>query len=308
MSEYRLNDPQKGIIGPVRIGTVRDLMDAGVIHAAVLVSKDGGPFLPLDQFPEMPVPQSGEQAQAQPTYAGDIGKNTFFKVFYRLHLSRVSGLLVLEDGPRRKDVYLVDGVPVMVFSNVIYEKLGEFLALHGLLKRRHLAGALKAVADDDVSLGDVLVHNGVLTQQQLATALRNQAVFRLVDLCLWETGRYMFFEGQKPSGARSDLKLSVPELIVQAAREMPERALLRRLAPHYLSPVLQTPRFGSQVAQLRFSDAEKAIIKSFDGRLCVADIAGHYGDDPALRHAALVAMYLLWEVDAITYEGAAPGQ
>ena len=305
MSEYRLNDPQKGIIGPVRLGTVRDLMDAGVIHSAVLVSKDGGPFLPIDQFPEMPVPTAAGDAPVQPTYAGDIGKNTFFKVFYRLHLSRANGLLVLEDGPRRKDVYLIDGVPVMVFSNVIYEKLGEFLALHGLLKRRHLAGALKAVSDDDVRLGDVLVSNGVLTQPQLATALRNQAVFRLVDLCLWETGRYLFFEGQKPTDARVDLKLSVPDLIVQAAREMPERALLRRLSAHYLSPVLPTPRFGSQVAQLRFSDAEKAIIKSFDGRLCIADIAGHYGDDPALRHAALVAMYLLWEVDAIAYEGSA---
>ena len=301
MPEYRLNDPQKGIIGPIGIATVRDLIEAGVIHKDILVSRDNGPFLPVANFQEIGFSTSTQQA-LKPTYAGDIGKNTFFKVFYRLHLTRSTGLLVVRDDTRRKDIYLEDGQPVFVLSNIPYERLGEYLCLHALLERHELDVALASIATDDHRLGETLLRLGLLEPQELAEALKAQQMTRLVDVCLWEFGRYLFFEGKRHAGARVELGLAVPELIMHAAREMPERALLRRVNPHYYKIVRPTPRLAALTSQLAFSAAEHQVLKNLDGQRTVAELASIFGREEGLRRTALMIVYLLWEVDAITYE------
>lgn len=304
MSDYRLSDAQKGIIGPIRLGTVRDLIEAGVVHKDVLVSKDGGPFLPIVQFKEIPSPQETPAAlSTKPTYAGDIGKNTFFKVFYRLHLGKSTGLLVVLDDVRRKDVYMSEGQPVLVFSNLPYERLGEFLTLNGHLKRQQVEQVLNQAAGDEHRLGESMVSQGVLPRNRLAELLRTQQAQRLVDLCAWETGRYQFYDTKRHAQA-TDLKVSVLEILVQAAREMPERSLLRRLSAHYYKRVIPTPRLHADLQKFALSDAEKAIVKNLDGHRNIAEIASLYGDDAPLRRAALMAVYLLWEMDAVTLEAA----
>ncbi len=52
------------------------------------------------------------------------------------------------------------------------------------------------------------------------------------------------------------------------------------------------------------TDAEKAIVKNLDGQCSIAEIASLYGDDANLRRTALMAVYLLWEMDAVTLEAA----
>lgn len=303
MSEYRLNDPQKGIIGPVRLPTVCDLIHAGVIGEDVLVSKDGGAFLPIGQFDEIPV--RAANPPVKPTYAGDIGKNTFFKLFYRLHLAKVTGLLVVQDEPRRKDIYLVGGHPVLVLSNVVYEALGEFLALRARLERTTLDGPLAHAAADDVKLAALLVEKNLIRPEDLVVAMRAQQAFRLVDLCLWPVGRYSFFDTKRHPAARDDLALAVPDLVVQAAREMSERALLSRLVDHLAKLIRPTPRLTTDVALMRFSDAEKAVLKTVQiARCTVAALVSHHGADPVTRKAALMMVYLLWEIDAIAFDAA----
>jgi hypothetical protein len=301
MSEYRINDPQKGIIGPVRLPTVRDLMAAGVIQTDVLVSKDSGPFLPIGQFPE--IPTQNDPSPAKPTYAGDIGKNTFFKLFYRLHLAQTTGLLVVQDDKRRKDIYLVEGQPALVLSNVVYESLGEFLALRARLDRAALEGPLAADLDDDFRLAETLVAQGLLRLDDLATVVRAQQAFRLVDLCLWPVGRYGFFEGKRHPAARDDLFLAVPDLIVQAAREMSERALFGRLANHFYKTVRPTARLAQDVAQMRFAEIEKTVLKTLTAApISVAALISRHGAEAASRKAALMMCYLLWEIDAVSFD------
>ena len=80
MPDYHLKDPRQGIIGPIRLETVRDLIDAGVIEGDVLVSKDGGAFVPLASLAELSAtlpPTSGQitiMRASQLKTAQDIAK------------------------------------------------------------------------------------------------------------------------------------------------------------------------------------------------------------------------------------------
>ena len=51
--QYRIQDAERGIIGPISLETVRDLFRSGVAGADARVSLDGGPFEDLGAHPDL---------------------------------------------------------------------------------------------------------------------------------------------------------------------------------------------------------------------------------------------------------------
>jgi len=302
MAEYHLQDPDKGLIGPVRLDTVRDLVNAGVVNHGVLVSKDGSPFRPVTAYPEIQPPPSIDSTGApRPTYSGDLGKNTFFKVFHRFHITAATGLLRVEREELRRDVFIEEGKPVFVASNIDSERLGEYLVARGKLERDELDVAVHAMHTDSNRIGYTLIRLGLIEPQELYQQLRGQQMMRLVDLCSWEWGRYSFFDGQRYTGDKVNLQLAVPELIIQAGRSLPLPRLETRLAP-YQHQVLE--RLQHQVVAtetLRFSAFEQRVASSIDGVRTVAEILRELGAEGDHRRAAMMVIYILWEIDAVGF-------
>jgi hypothetical protein len=298
MSEYRLNDPQKGIIGPLRLSTLRDLIDAGVLHPKVLIAKDGGPFVPFEKVPEVATLKIPTTETAKPSYVGDLGKNMLFKLLHRFYLGRTTGLLVVQQEARRKELYLIDGQPVLVFSNVGYERLGEHLVLRGKLR---LGELMEILQEEDMLLGEALLARKLISWPDLTKALREQQMARLVDLCHWDSGRYAFYDARKHPGASTPL-VPVPELMLRAARSMPEGLLLKRLAPLWSGVVRVSPRMVSHTAELRLSETERGILRAVDGKRPLIEIIGKFGQDDAVRSAALVVLFLGLELEALQVE------
>ncbi|MBI5508227.1 MAG: hypothetical protein HY903_05690 [Deltaproteobacteria bacterium] len=302
MSEYRLHDPEKGLIGPVRLETVKDLIAAGVVHEQVVVSKDDGPFQPISAFAEIVLQRGpGTRATPQPTYSGDLGKNTFFKVFYRFHVTHANGLLTVVRDQHRKDVYLQDGVPTYITSNIESDRLGEFLVARGFLELDELNVALQSMHDDDNRLGQTLVRLGLIEPEELLQALRTQQFLRLTELCSWEWGRYLFYDGMRFTGDKIDLQLNVPELIIQAARSLPLPRLESRLAPAVNTVVEKLPHQVIATEVLQFSAFEARVQRAVDGKRTLASIVNELGVDAEHRKAVLMVIYLLWEIDAVGF-------
>ncbi|MFC1610061.1 DUF4388 domain-containing protein [Myxococcota bacterium] len=300
MAEYRVHDPDKGIIGPISLETVQDLVDAGVVHDGTWVSRDAGPFLPIAAFSEIsPQPAEHSRADLQPTYSGDLGKNTFFKVFYRFHVTRATGLLAVHQESRRKEIYLAQGQPSFVKSNLPNERLGEYLIAHKKLDRTELDVALGSMHTDDNRLGYTLIRLGIMEPTELFEALRTQQTSRLVDLCTWERGRYLFYDGLHFEGDAVDLKLAVPDLVVMAARDLPSDRLESRLAPHFGLAAQRTTNQLVTPNALRLTAFERRVANAIDGKRTVGEIINNLEGDQ--RRAAMMVLYLLWEIDAIVF-------
>jgi hypothetical protein len=298
VSAYRLNDPRQGVIGPISLEAVRDLMKAGVIQDDVQVSKDNGPFMPVQSFAELKGPMSRE-GSPKPTYAGDLGKNTFFRVFYRFHLARLTGLLTVKLEARQKEVFLEDGQPIFVASNIPEERIGEYMVRREVITRHDLDVALASMRTDGNRLGQTLIRLGLIEPPDFYAQLLAQQVDRLVDLCTWETGRYQFFQGARYDGEKYKLKLVVSDLVLRAARSMDEATLARRL----LMSMDLRPRRVAHAELDRgvfpFSPMEARVLDSVDGQRTVAEIVRTAGADETRRRAALMILYLLLEVDAV---------
>lgn len=300
MSEYRLKDPRQGMLGPVRVTTVRDLVTAGVLFDDVLVSKDQGPFLPIQLFGELfGKPNEGER---RPTYSGDLGKNTFFKVFYRFALTRSTGLLTLKRDTLQKDIFIDEGRPTFVTSNIESERLGQHLVRRGCLDEDELRVALDAMRTDADRLGATLLRLGLIEPDVFQAEMQEQQQVRLEELCTWETGRYLFYADVRYTGDKIDLQLAPAELILRAARGMSEVVLLRRLhrVQHNKLRRVEHPEFESGAFVL--TTQERQALKLIDDKRTIAQAVGALGPNLEARKTLMLVMVLLLEVDAAVAE------
>jgi hypothetical protein len=301
MADYRLKDPARGLLGPVRLETVRDLVAAGVVADEVTVSKDGGPWLPVRSFRELYGEPLPGPISDSPTYSGDLGKNTFFKVFHRFHVHRANGLLELTQGARQRRIFLELGQPVFVSSNIEGERIGEFLLERGKVDPNELKVAIDALPKYKNQLGKVLVQLGLIEEREFYAELRELQIMRLIDLCAWETGRYAFYEGRRHDGEKLDLELSTTSLILRAARGTSDAVLQRRLQPHWRQIARRQPHPELDRGAIVLTQVETRALQSIDNRRTVAEIVDAAGTARERRQAAMMIVYLLAEIDALTF-------
>lgn len=301
MSKYWVQNPQKGIIGPISAETVRDLTASGAIEADALLSRDNAPFLPLGAFAEFETSISGLKPGPAPTHSGDVSSGSFFRVFHRYYRSEANGLLVVQDGTFRKDIYIEFGDPVFVASNIVKERFGQFLVARDKITREQLQQGLDLMQQENRRLGELLVKIRALAPQELRAELREQQLERLVDLCTWEYGTYRYYEGRRYEGERQQLDLQTPELVVTAARRMPEKTALLRLGKHLHQRVRHVANPTSERCGLLFSQEERRAQEVINGEHTAVEFITAVGARAGSRRAALTVLYLLWELRAAEF-------
>lgn len=116
--------------------------------------------------------------------------------------NKASGLLLCEQGNVRKEVYVTDGAPEFVSSNVAGELLGEFLISHAILSRGELDMALAVMPRFEGRLGDTLIALGLVEPMFLFQQIAIQVHEKLMDLFTWTHGSCSFYEGiERPTAA-----------------------------------------------------------------------------------------------------------
>lgn len=111
---------------------------------------------------------------------------------------RESGVWVCSSGDALKEVYLVDGRPDFVTSNVPSELLGEFLVGRGILERGELDMALAVMPKFDGRLGDTLSALGLIEPVELLRYISEQVREKLLSLFTWTEGTARFSAGVPP--------------------------------------------------------------------------------------------------------------
>jgi eukaryotic-like serine/threonine-protein kinase len=267
-----------------------------------LVSRDQGPLVPLSALPELAAfTPAVPAAETTPSYSGDLAVASFMRTLLRLHAEKASGMLVVRDATRRKDVYLEEGHPVYVTSSIGKERLGEFLMARGQVTAAQLCEALTRAQAQQQPLGGALVALGFLDQPGLFEALRGQQLARLLDLCGWEHGSYAFHEGARFVGERLDLRLDSLELWVHAARSLPERLILRRLGDVLHQVVVSFDQKIVELCRAYLNSDERVALSAFDGeRSAVQVVTAESGNLPR-RRAVLTVLCLFWELGGLRF-------
>jgi hypothetical protein len=144
-------------------------------------------------------------------------------VFQFMQLAQATGKLVLIGDSHRARVYFHEGNLIYARTDATTERLGDYLVRAGVLEQAQLDRLdLQAELSTGRRIGSILVDRGILTEEQLKTAVRNQikeVVFRLMRL---DEGIFAFHSNIYPKNEDILLDVSLDYLMLEGVRKMDE--------------------------------------------------------------------------------------
>ena len=144
-----------------------------------------------------PTPPALADISEPPDDAGDFSLISPLRVLFRLMTARATGLLVVFVGGIKKEIYVRDGQPEYVSSNVASELFGNYLVSKGVLSDGELAMALAMMPHYGGKLGDTLVGLGLLKPLEVFRHLTRQVRTKIIDVCTWNKGQFGWYAGRE---------------------------------------------------------------------------------------------------------------
>ncbi len=214
---YRVITSDGNEFGPWSYAEIVEAIATGRVSPSDDVDVGRGTFRPIEKVPDLArhiarhlpggvdrkTPITKRLGQTSPPAAKvSLTEGGIVKVLADATLHRKSGLLLCELGTVRKEVYLKDGCPEFVSSNLAGELLGEYLVNQGVISRGELDMALAVMPRFEGRLGETLSALGLVEPIQLFQHIAEQVREKLLDLFSWESGICSYYEGvaAPPSG------------------------------------------------------------------------------------------------------------
>jgi serine/threonine protein kinase len=169
-----------------------------------------------------PTPPSLSDISEPPDDAGEFHATSPLRVLFRLMTARATGLLVVAVGGIKKEIYVRDGQPEYVSSNVASELFGNYLVSKGVLSDGELAMALAMMPHYGGKLGDTLVGLGLLKPLEVFRHLTRQVRSKIIDVCTWNKGGFGWYSGRENPREAFPLDFNAFEILGAGAMAMAE--------------------------------------------------------------------------------------
>jgi hypothetical protein len=139
-----------------------------------------------------------------------------------LAMGKMTGVLTIIGKERTIELTIKDGTLTGTGSSDRFPRLGQMLVYGGLLSRRKLDEVLESQRDAPSArmLGELLIEHGLVTREQIQSALTLQISEEIWDLFSWSDGTFKFEHGLKPSMDRPLVGLEIEPLIEDGFRHM----------------------------------------------------------------------------------------
>lgn len=169
-------------------------------------------------------------------------------------------------------VTLENGVPLRATSTVRGIRLGELLERKKRITADQVERALRVVEKKKVRIGQVLVDQGLVTPAEIAAAVSEQYVARVLTAFAWpQVAASVRYEAAPPDEARIPLRREA--LVTEGIRRQYDAARLKSLIPDG-QVYSYSPDAGRRVGAFAFNAKEAAGIARVDGSRTAADIVG----------------------------------
>lgn len=125
-----------------------------------------------------------------------------------------TGLLLFVSEGRQKSIHLEEGHIASCASNDDEQSLGQRLVREGVITEAQRDEALEMAGESNITLGRALVLLDTLVEEVIVVALRAKLGKELADLETWASGQWTFVQREPPRD--KPVRLSIP---VQDARD-----------------------------------------------------------------------------------------
>jgi DNA-binding response OmpR family regulator len=194
----------------------------------------------------------------------------------KLWQARATGALLLRHEGVKKIVYLRDGSPYTVKSNLVSECLGPILVAERLITREECEASVLRMRESGKRQGEILVRElRAITIQNLTFGLQTQLEHKLFSTFDWDHGDYRFNPSAPLADAVVDLQWQAPRLIIEGIRRALDETAIRarlldvldvpvswRLPGPELSSLDLTPHETQALMSGQMPDAPRRLLES----------------------------------------------
>jgi hypothetical protein len=228
----------------------------------------------------------------EPTEQGDFRTVSPIRLLFRLSVERKTGLLIAEGrAGRLKEIYLKDGQPNYVASNVLSERLGEYMIAQGAITTEELDGALPVMHHFGGRLADTLVGLGLLEPLEGFRLLARQVRDKIVDLCAWKKGKYRWYPDKKNPWATRPVHLDLLRVIGAGATALDAKFAQTWLEDHATERLVKVTE-GISLDRFGLGEAPARVHGMLDGTRTMGEIASQFRSTSAQMNFARL-MFLL---------------
>jgi CheY-like chemotaxis protein len=143
--------------------------------------------------------------------------------------TRETGELGVQRGQVKKVVYFEDGMPVFALSNLLSDRLGQFLVRTGKIRPEQLAEVALLAQQTKRRTGDILVERGLLRDTERVYYVGQQVKSIIYSLFAWEEGTYVMSFGGKARGETLKLDVNPANLIVRGVKKLYKSDRVKRI-------------------------------------------------------------------------------
>jgi tetratricopeptide (TPR) repeat protein len=161
------------------------------------------------------------------TMRGDLEQINLTDIFQTLAMSKMEGVLHVRNPLEERQVYCSNGsVRIKVPPRLSLRRLGQRLVQAGLLAPENLRTALVAQRKEQMPLGELLVRDGYVTQEEVEEVASMQVAEDLFSLFTWRHGTFEFYKGEISQDQHEQFKscpeFDVSSLLLEVARRADE--------------------------------------------------------------------------------------
>ena len=189
-----------------------------------------------------------------------------------LAAGRKSGTLKFDHGKITKQVYFKNGMIVGSKSNDPREYLGQVLLHYGKVDDAQLKAAREVQRTSGAKLGEVLVAQGFLTEQEVLDILKTRTLDTIYDLFSWNDGDFEFYDDEPLPEDLLLIEVEPTNVIMEGIYRIDELGRYRTLVPSDRA-VLELA--AGWTSSLKLGKEFRQILYFVEKRMSVAEICYH---------------------------------
>ena len=189
-----------------------------------------------------------------------------------LAAGRKSGTLKFDRGKITKQVYFKNGMIVGSKSNDPREYLGQVLLHYGKVDDAQLKAARELQRTSGAKLGEVLVQQGFLTEEEVVEILKTRTLDAIYDLFMWTEGDFEFYDEDPSPDELLLIEVEPTNVIMEGIYRIDEFARYRTLVPSDRA-ILELA--AGWTSSLKLGKEFRQILYFVEKRMSVAEICYH---------------------------------
>ena len=221
------------------------------------------------------------------SFVGKLDDVSVAEILQNLHLNKASGMLDLQRDKDQRRIFFLGGEVKSAMSNVMGHKMGQFLVNQGLITGQQLDTAIRDVAHGS-RLGQKVVNLGFVTTEQLNAALQDLVCSIVTEAMGWFQGLYRLTLKDSPVPQDITLSISTCSLIFQGTMKYtPPSAVRTRLPLHH--PLRPTANLRQFYGQLQINPHQAFLLTQASGALSAEQILAAAPGNPEENMVTLYA-------------------